>query len=171
MERRLVWRCLRTGLLSYALGVRPNMINGRILSLSGANRHSYWWRKRLKGLSHGIVIGCDKAEIKRKNIRGWSGALEIDAALYNFIIHPVLFILCSSMWKELYSSFHPSCIYNYLSIESLVCYVWEHVQYLWVIYSKNARQSVLCYLFYARLIRVWHVVVTFHLIIGYMCNV
>jgi len=41
MERRLVWRCLRTGLLSYALGVRPNMINGRILSLSGANRYSY----------------------------------------------------------------------------------------------------------------------------------
>ncbi len=31
---------------------------------------------------HGIVIRCNKAEIKRKNIRGWSGALEIDAALY-----------------------------------------------------------------------------------------
>ncbi len=35
-KKRLLWRCLRTGLLSYALGVRPNVINGRILSLSGA---------------------------------------------------------------------------------------------------------------------------------------
>ncbi len=87
MERRILWRCLRTGLLSYALGVRPNMINGRILSLSGANRYSYWWRKRLKGLSHGIVIRCNKAEIKRKNLCGWSGALEIDAALYTCTLY------------------------------------------------------------------------------------
>ena len=35
-KKRLLWHCLRTGLLSYALGVRPNVINGRILSLSGA---------------------------------------------------------------------------------------------------------------------------------------
>ena len=40
-KKRLLWRCVRTGLLSYALGIRPNVINGRILSLSGASRYSY----------------------------------------------------------------------------------------------------------------------------------
>ncbi len=43
-------------------GRQAHVINGRILSLSGASWHSYWWRKRLKGLSHGIVIRCNKAE-------------------------------------------------------------------------------------------------------------
>jgi hypothetical protein len=59
----------------------------------------------------------------------------------HFIIHPVLFILCSSMWKELFSSFHPSCIYDYLPIEPLLYCVWEHVQSVWVIYSENASSS------------------------------
>ncbi len=75
----------------------------------------------------------------------------------------------ATSWKELFSSSHPSCIYNYLSIESLLCCVCtKRMSYL---YQNCEWQTVLCYLFYAHLIRVWHDVLTLHLIIGYMCNV
>ncbi len=52
------------------------------------------------------------------------------------------------MWKELFSSFQPSCIFNYSSIESLLCCVWDHVQYVWVIYSEMrvAVRSMIIYL-------------------------
>ncbi len=62
MEKAPIMALFAYGPFKLCPGRQAHMINGHILSLSGASRHSYWWRKRLKGLSHGIVIRCNKAE-------------------------------------------------------------------------------------------------------------
>jgi hypothetical protein len=62
MEKAPIMALLVYGPFKLCPGRQAHVINGPILSLSGASRHSYRWRKRVKGLSHGIVIRCNKAE-------------------------------------------------------------------------------------------------------------
>ena len=66
------------------------------------------------------------------------------------------------------SCFH---IPSQLHLWSFTHYVWEHVQYVWVMYSSKCEwQSVLCYLSYARLSRVSHVALTLILSLGTCVN-
>jgi hypothetical protein len=84
------------------------------------------------------TAGVGKCKSETFSILSTTG-LPLVPPLRFIVISP--FIQCylfydSSMWKELFSSFHPSCINIYLFIESLPCCVWENVQSVWVIYPQ-----------------------------------
>jgi hypothetical protein len=77
---------------------------------------------------------------------------------HHFIIHPV-FLFYAHQCEKSCVIIHPSCIFNHSSTVSSIHLCVRHVQC--VIYSSRCEwRSVLCYLFYARLIRVSCVVLT-----------
>ncbi len=75
----------------------------------------------------------------------------------------MLFILCFISMKRVASLFIPVAFMIIYLSNHWPIYVWDMYSVSWVIYSSRSRcewRSVLCYLFYARLIRVSCVVLT-----------
>ncbi len=117
-------------------------------------------------LDTAFSAGVQKCWSKTFSILSISGFALRSTPLFHhhIIIHPVLFIPCSISVKRVSSSFIPvAFMIIYLSIHWPI-YVWAMYSVSQVIYSCSSRwewRSVLCYLFYARLIRVSCVVLTF----------
>ncbi len=110
--------------------------------------------------------GAERCRSKTFSILSILGFAFLSTPLFHhhFIIHPVLFILCSISVKRVASLIIPVAFIAVHLLNHWLIYVWAMHSVLWVIYSSSSRRewrSVLCYLFCACLIRVSFIILTF----------